>query len=106
MEEEISRKYNAVVTVHMDPVVEDNELSKECKTLIRSLLGMISVDASMHDFRMILKDGNPLMIFDVEIPFGLPVSDDELKERLISGIKNYNSSFDAVICIDKQIYGR
>ncbi len=106
MEEEISRKYNAVVTVHMDPVMEDNELSKECKTLIRSLLGMISADASMHDFRMTLKDGNPLMIFDVEIPFGLPVSDDELKERLISGIKNYNSSFDAVICIDKQIYSR
>ena len=104
LENELQGKFGALVTVHMDPAVEDTERSTACKQLIREQISEISPDASMHDFRMIERDGRTVLIFDIEVPFGLEMTDGEIKKRVTDKIQGFDSSLDAVICIDKKIY--
>ena len=104
LENELQKRYGAVVTIHMDPVVEDNEQSSECKRIIREVLAEISPDASMHDFRMTEKGGGKVLIFDIEVPFGLAMSDSDIEQRVTDRLHAYDSTLETVICIDKKIY--
>jgi cation diffusion facilitator family transporter len=101
LENELSQKFGAVVTVHMDPVVDDTEISADCKKLIGELIADISPEASMHDFRMVEREGRNVIIFDIEVPFGLKLSDSEIEKHILDGIHSTYPELDIVICIDK-----
>lgn len=102
LENRLADMFNAVVTVHMDPAVKDSEMSLHCKELVRDIIAEMSPEASMHDFRMVERDGRDVLIFDVEVPFGIGIKDEEIKARIVDGLHGYNSALDAVICVDKR----
>lgn len=104
LENELEKQFGAIVIVHMDPVADDTEQSVKCKETIVETLAGISPDAAMHDFRITEKNGRTVLIFDVEVPFGLEISDDEIKKRINDSISALDSSVSAEICIDKKIY--
>ncbi|MBO6230865.1 MAG: cation transporter [Ruminiclostridium sp.] len=104
LENELSAKYGALVTVHMDPSADDNERSAEYKALIAELLKEVSPEATMHDFRMTERDSGTVLVFDIEVPFGLALGDDEIKARIADGLRARYPSVSAIICVDKKIY--
>ena len=104
LEREIGTRFGAIVTVHMDPADEDDEFSAGCRSLISSVMSEISPEAAIHDFRMYERGGRQTVEFDAEVPFGLPMSDEEIKNRLTAALREYDDRLEAVICIDKKIY--
>ncbi len=104
LENELQTRFNAIVTVHMDPAEEETELSSEYRRLIGSMLHCISPDATIHDFRVTERDGKRTLLFDIEVPFGLSIQDNEIKQRITDGLREFDSALDTVICVDKKIY--
>ncbi|MGN0589355.1 MAG: cation-efflux pump, partial [Ruminiclostridium sp.] len=68
------------------------------------VISNINENLSIHDFRMTDGNINKNLIFDVEVPFGIKESDEEIKNRIIEEIKAYDSNLNVVIEVDKKIY--
>jgi len=104
IESELSDKYSATVIIHMDPVYEENADTAGYRSAVMKIIKAAEPEAEMHDFRVTERNGRRILIFDVEVPFGLKISDDELKKRITEGIAEYDSSLGTIVCIDKKIY--
>lgn len=104
IEHDLGDKYSAVVTIHMDPVSEDNEETLRFKKIIKDTIRTVSPEAEMHDFRIIEHSGKRTLSFDVEVPFGTDIPDDAIIKRLSDKIGEADSDVDISICIDKKIY--
>ena len=101
IENELAAKFSADVTIHMDPVCDDSEQAARYRELALSLIKTVSPDASMHDFRVNERGRRFIVAFDVEVPFGLPLSDDEIRERIERGFSEYDSTLGTSVRIDK-----
>lgn len=103
VENEMKKKYGCV-TIHMDPVLKDTEQSLMYKKLVLDVISGINDSISIHDFRMTDGNINRNLIFDVEVPFGIKETDEEIKSRIVEGIKAYDGNLNVVIAVDKKIY--
>lgn len=103
VENEMKKKYGCV-TIHMDPVLKDTEQSLMYKKLVNDIIAGVNNNISIHDFRMTDGNVNKNLIFDVEVPFGIKESDEEIKNRIVEGIKAHDSNLNVVIAVDKKIY--
>lgn len=104
IENDLKKKYASCVTLHMDPVEAETETSIKYKMLVNKIVKEIDPDMSIHDFRMTdgLKYRN--LIFDVEVPFKVKLSDSEISERIAKRIKEEDDGLNAVITVDKKVY--
>ena len=103
VENEMKKKYGCV-TIHMDPVLKDTEQSLMYKKLVLDVISGINDSISIHDFRMTDGNINRNLIFDIEVPFGIKETDEEIKSRIVEGIKAYDGNLNVVIDVDKKIY--
>ncbi len=103
IEKELSQKFKCVAVIHMDPIETDNFLVFCAKDEVEDILGSISSELSMHDFRMVTGPTHTNLIFDVEVPFGFSLTDEALKKLIADEVSKYNSSYNCVIEIDKKM---
>lgn len=98
VEREIREKFGIEAVIHMDPIVVDGD-TEEMRTLVENVVKSIHPDASIHDLRIAEWDKIHNVYFDVIVPYGLDLSDEEVEKRIKEQIKE-KSGFNAVIHID------
>ncbi len=101
IERVLQEKLNCMATIHMDPVVTDDETVTELKAVVVSLAKQIDESVTVHDFRMVSGPTHTNLIFDVVVPFSLKMSDDEVKKEIGRLVSEYNSSYFTVVTVDK-----
>lgn len=99
LERRLAAKYNAVITVHMDPVDIHNEQQRKLKEHIRRLLKSEDPAISIHDFRMDREEG--IVSFDVSMPYSSSIIDEEITKYLEKEINQMCPGYRAVISIDR-----
>ena len=82
IEDELEASLGCRTVIHMDPVRPDDEQLAELRRILTGLLYGIDPRLSIHDLRVGEYKGEVLFSFDVEAPFSLPLSDEELRERI------------------------
>lgn len=100
-EQEVREKFGCDISIHMDPVVVNDERTDSLKVLVKGIAKGIDERLSIHDFR--ITDG-PLrtnLIFDLVVPFGFKMTDSEVAELVKAKLKEENEKYYAVIHIDK-----
>lgn len=100
IEHEIHRRMKIIMTIHIDPVEVDNEQLNIRKEMISRNLHEISPELSFHDFRMVVGDTHTNLIFDIVVPFGFKMSDDEIKEKIDRSLEGDSVKFYTVITFD------
>ena len=98
VEREIREKFGIEAVIHMDPIVADGD-TEEMRTLVESVVKSIHPDASIHDLRIAEWDKIHNVYFDVIVPYGLDISDEEIEKRIKEQIKE-KSGFNAVIHVE------
>lgn len=98
VEREIREKFGIEAVIHMDPIVVDGD-TEEMRTLVESVVKSIHPDASIHDLRIAEWDKIHNVYFDVIVPYGLDISDEEIENRIKEQIKE-KSGFNAVIHVE------
>lgn len=89
-------------TVHMDPIVTDDERVNALREATALAVRRIDERLTIHDFRFVEGPTHTNLIFDVCAPFELSMKDEEMKHRITDEIQKMDSNYFAVITIDRQ----
>jgi len=82
LEKRISDEFHIPITIHMDPIDTDNQTTKELKEAVNRIVKSISDQLSIHDFRMVSGKTHTNLIFDVNVPFEIGISNDEIEKKI------------------------
>lgn len=101
IEMELQTKFGCSCTIHMDPIAANDEFAKALKKQVKEKLCAIDERLGFHDFRYVKGATHTNLIFDVEAPFDVAMSDDELTAQIKSAVHDIDESFFAVVMIDR-----
>ena len=88
-------------TIHMDPIVTDDERVNALRALVLDAVQQIDGTLNIHDFRFVEGRTHSNLIFDVSAPFEVKMSDEELKRSVSDAISRIDPNYLAVITIDR-----
>ncbi len=89
-------------TVHMDPVVTDDERVNELREAVLQKVTEVDRRLSIHDFRFVEGITHSNLIFDVSVPFEVSKTDDELKREISLAVSTLDPNYFTVITVDRQ----
>jgi cation diffusion facilitator family transporter len=101
IERTLKEKLNCDATIHMDPVVTDDETVTLAKQTVCKLVKQLGESVTIHDFRMVSGPTHTNLIFDVVVPFSAKMTDDEIKDKIALLVSEYNPSYFTVINVDR-----
>lgn len=101
IEMELQTKFGCSCTIHMDPIAANDEFAKVLKKQVKEKLCAIDGRLGFHDFRYVSGATHTNLIFDVEAPFDVALSDDELTAQIKSAVHDIDESYFAVVQIDR-----
>ncbi len=101
IEKQLFHEYNINCTIHMDPIVTDDEHINALKIKVQDAVRKVGETFSIHDFRCVAGPTHTNLIFDVEIPFEEKRSSKEISALIEKQIKNIDKTYFAVINIDR-----
>lgn len=78
-ENDIARRFNCHVVIHMDPVDTENKRLAELKKVLAEEVPKINPELKFHDVRIVPGDTHTNLIFDVVKPYSCMLTDEKLK---------------------------
>ena len=100
-EQRLRRELGCEAIIHMDPIVTDDKLTAETREKVARLVRGIDETISIHDFRMVTGPTHTNVIFDAVVPFRFRLSDREVEQEIKTAVKRLDSSYFAVVQIDR-----
>ncbi len=105
VEHELQERLNCVATIHMDPIVTDDEEVLRMKETVKAIVLSLDPDFTMHDFRMVKGPSSTNLIFDVAVPYSCQKTDIEILKELKKKIHALpGSRYFGVIQIDREYF--
>lgn len=101
IERTLRRDFGIEATIHMDPIVTDDELVSRLRAQAEACVREIHEALRIHDFRFVSGSTHSNLIFDVLVPFEVQLTDAELRNAVSDRISRLDSSYFAVITIDR-----
>lgn len=104
IEREIKEKLGIEISIHMDPIINDERTHELKDMVIRTVTGICS-DATVHDFRIVDGPTHTNLIFDVVLPRKAKYNEQEFKELAGLKIRAEDERFFTVINVDRSYMG-
>ena len=101
VERRICDELKILCTIHMDPVVTDDENVNELKTFLIDTMREEGLDFPIHDFRTVIGQTHTNMIFDVVLPFDSKISEEDLKLTISNAVSKKRNYCYCVITVDR-----
>jgi hypothetical protein len=102
IERHLVRDLGIEATIHMDPIVTDDEQVSRLRILAAQTVSGIDERLCIHDFRCVVGHTHTNLIFDIATPFELGMSDKELCDAVNGKLKVLDSKLFAVITVDRE----
>lgn len=100
IERDIREKYHSEITIHMDPVICDNEEINMLKNKTKEMLNKYNDKLRFHDFRIVSGPTHTNVLFDIVVPFEEKIKEDELLLYIKEQYKLIDEKYNLVINID------
>lgn len=101
IEQRLRREHNIDATVHMDPIVTDNEEINKLHVQVEAAVRRIDERIRIHDFRFVPGETHTNLIFDVAVPFEIKMTEEEIHRAVSDEISRIDPTYFAVITVDK-----
>lgn len=105
IEAEFRTQDNIEVTIHLDPIVTNDPRVAENRAWVSELVKTIDPSLMIHDFRMVPGESHTNLIFDVVLPFEVPLTPEQLKKRIGELVKAEKPDHFCVIQVDRPFVG-
>ena len=102
MEKRMFEECGVRATIHMDPIVTDDETVSRLKAFVINTVKEIDPRLCIHDFRCVEGKTHTNLIFDISTPFEMKMKDAEIIDAVQSRITDRNPDFFGVITIDRE----
>ena len=100
IEQDLRRKLGCEAVVHMDPIADDNGATAAVRRQVEELVKCIDPAMMLHDFRMVPGTTHTNLIFDVVVPFGFRLDDQEIVRQIRALVQTLDSRYMAVVHVD------
>lgn len=100
LERKIKEEFGVELTIHMDPIEIDNEVTNELRRRIKEVIKEIHPSLSMHDFRVVFGQTHTNLIFDLVRPFKFQYSDEQIVRMIQDKFKEEDTQYYFVIDFD------
>lgn len=97
IERDFQKKYGYIVTIHLDPIVVDDEKVNEMYDFVKATVKDVDESFSVHDFRMTYGGNHINLIFDLSIPVDTKMSDEDAAKAVEDKIKCLKPECNCVI---------
>lgn len=97
MEQDIFENFGCITTVHMDPIVVDDEEINQMRSFVEEVVKGINGEFSIHDFRMTDGGERVNLIFDLVITSDKNINVEEIISKVQEEIHKKNKKYYAVI---------
>ncbi|MBE5825563.1 MAG: cation transporter [Butyrivibrio sp.] len=102
IERQLNDKYRCMAVIHLDPVSDDDRQARDMKRWLKLVLEEIDPKLKFHDCRIVRnRDEEPLVSFDLEVPYKYDIKDEELKRIIEDRVKNMAGGYKLDITVDK-----
>lgn len=101
IEREINEDLRILCTIHMDPIVTNDETVNELRAFTADTVKEICPEASIHDFRTVIGQTHTNLIFDLVLPFDIDGRPAEIVESVKTEISNKRPDCFCVITVDR-----
>ena len=106
IEEEVRERFGVEITIHMDPVVLNDEETDKAKAKCLAILRDFDSSLSIHDFRLVKGPSHINVLFDVVVPYEDKKADlSTIKQALSNGFKDEPIKHNFVIHLDHPFLG-
>ena len=100
-EHELSEKMGCLATIHMDPLEQNDALTTQTRERVSTIVKLIDPSITIHDFRMVTGPTHTNVIFDAVLPHNCPLSDREVTNRIVEGVRALDGNYFAVVKVEK-----
>lgn len=104
IEQDITAEMGYSITIHMDPLVVNDETINSAKAMVNEIIADIDSSLSIHDFRVVSGPHHTNLIFDLVIPFSLKTDSAEIIAQINSALESKEKNYYAVITIDRSYH--
>ena len=100
IEKELREACGIEATIHMDPIVTDDEQVTALRQKTAEAVQKIHPSMQIHDFRFVAGATHTNLIFDVVVPFEVKMSEAEVKSAVAEKVKEIDPTYCIVLNID------
>ncbi len=103
-ERELCEKLNCSAVIHMDPIDTNDETLSFLRKAVTDRMTEIDPELNVHDMRIVSGPTHTNLIFDVLVPFGFFMTDDEVRKaakEAVASLSEGGQTYYAVVNIDK-----
>lgn len=100
IERDIYNEYGMLTSIHMDPVIINDERINELKKITQDSVSRIDERLSIHDFRVVEGPSHTNLIFDVLLPSDMKCSNREICQKIEDELSKIDERFFCVITVD------
>ena len=101
IEREINEDLRILCTIHMDPIVTNDEAVNELRSFTSESVKEICPEASIHDFRTVIGQTHTNLIFDLVLPYEIKENPDVIVDDIKNLILRKRSNCFCVITVDR-----
>ena len=101
LERKLGEELNIQCTIHLDPIVTDDEQVIHLKKIAAQAVKNVCESAGLHDFRVVIGNTHTNLIFDVELPFEVKESTRDIAKRIEEEVQKVRSDCYCVITVDR-----
>lgn len=102
IESEIRKKLGFEISIHMDPILVNDERTDTLKSFIIETVKEIDEKITIHDFRVVDGPTHTNLIFDAVLPYSVKMTEEDFKKLVSEKIRNKDKAYFAVINIDRE----
>ena len=99
IERELKARHHVETCIHMDPVMRD-ERTEALRMQLTAIAKGIDPSLTIHDFRITAGPIHTNVLFDVVVPYGFRLSDEEVRGTLALELKKLSDRYFPVIQVD------
>lgn len=100
IERDIYNEYSMLTSIHMDPVVINDERISELRRITEDSVSSVDSHLTIHDFRVVEGPSHTNLIFDVLLPRDMKCTDREICQKIEETLSKIDERFFCVITVD------
>ena len=100
IESDAYARLNTHLVIHYDPVVTNDPVWDQMHAIINEIIACLDPRLSLHDFRLLQCGETTKLSFDLAVPYGFPLSQDQIKLKVYEALAAKGKSYPVVIHFD------
>ena len=101
VERRINEELGILCTIHMDPIVTNDETVNELRNFTSTTVKSVVPEADIHDFRTVVGVTHTNLIFDLVLPFEIKGNIEDIKRNIEAEIQKQRGDCYCVITVDR-----